>query len=335
MSTPIARCRAKSLAFLGFLLAVLLAACGSPTAGNQGTSGVRMEHKYGFSELPADPLRVVVLGLNDQESVLALGIKPVGVVDWFGERPYGNWPWTQPLWGDVKPEIVGERDEYQIEKIATLKPDLIIAQYSGMTREQYEQLSKIAPTVAQPPGFQDYAAPWRLLTERIGQALGRADQARQLIDGVDARFDAVRKKHPEYAQQTIMVADSFTPGNYALFASHDAKTEFMTDLGFKASDRITQLAANNNAAEISSERLDLLDEADRMVWTVADPSVRQRVESDTVYQRSKVGREGRSVFLTYYDPPIGAAVSFNTVLSIPYAIDQLVPLLEQNDVNPG
>jgi iron complex transport system substrate-binding protein len=40
-----------------------------------------------------------------------------------------------------------------------------------------------------------------------------------------------------------------------------------------------------------------------------------------------VAREGRAIFLPYEDPPVGAALSFNSVLSIPYAIDQVLPLL--------
>lgn len=318
---------------LAVLMTIGIGACGQEASQqpDEATSGARMKHKYGETELPSNPKRVVTLGLNDQQAALALGIKPVGVVDWFGERPYGKWPWTRKLWGEQKPKIVGERDTYKIEKIATLDPDLIIAQYSGMSKDQYEKLSKIAPTVAQPPDHQDYAAPWRLMTRRIGKALGREDRAKKLIDDVDTRFAEVRRNHPEWAKHTAVVADSFTPGEYALFAEHDAKTEFMTDLGFDGSERITKLAGDNNAAEVSSERLDLLDNADRMLWIVADDSVKKRVKADPVYQRSEVAKQERSVFVTYYDPPIGAAVSFNTVLSIPYAIDHLVPMLEKND----
>ena len=36
------------------------------------------------------PKQVVTLGLSDQDAVLALGVKPVGAIDWFKERPYGH-----------------------------------------------------------------------------------------------------------------------------------------------------------------------------------------------------------------------------------------------------
>jgi len=42
------------------------------------------------------------------------------------------------------------------------------------------------------------------------------------------------------------------------------------------------------------------------------------------------GCGGRVMWVPYSEPAIGAALSFNTVLSIPYAIDQFVPLLEKS-----
>ena len=154
--------RRWSAALLAVLLSVVLAACGDPAAGddkappkaeNIPADGVfprTIEHKYGLTTIDKEPTKIVTLGLSDQDAVLALGGKPVGVVDWFKERPYGKWPWTKQLWESQAPEIVGERDEYQLEKIAKLKPDLILAQYSGMKKEQFETLSEIAPVVAQP-----------------------------------------------------------------------------------------------------------------------------------------------------------------------------------------
>ncbi|MQA07680.1 MAG: ABC transporter substrate-binding protein [Pseudonocardiaceae bacterium] len=333
MSTPHARYSVKNLlmALVAAAMALVLAACGGTesTGSDDATSGVKMSHKYGSTELPKNPKKVVTLGLNDQDAVLSLGIKPVGVVDWFGERPYGSWPWTKQKWGSTKPTIVGERDDFSIEKVAQLKPDLIIAQYSGMTKDQYEKLSKIAPTVGQPAKYPDYAAPWRVMTERIGRAVGKEAEAKQQIAEVDKKFQAIRKQHPEYAKQTVAVGDSFTPGEYALFAAHDPKVEFMTDLGFKPSDRITKVAGKNNAAEVSAERLDLLDDADQMVWLLSDTAAEKRIKADETYQRSSVARQGRDLFIQYENPPIGAAVSFNTVLSIPYAIDNMAPLVEK------
>jgi iron complex transport system substrate-binding protein len=318
---------------LALLMVVTLAACGTagstsagPTTSASGAFPVRVEHKYGTTEITRKPERVVTLGLSDQDAVLALGTRPVGAVDWFGERPYGQWPWTKELWGDKPPEVVGQRDDYNFEKIINLKPDLIIGLYSGMTREQYDTLSKIAPTVAQPKGFADYAAPWTEQTKLAGRALGVEARATSLISAVGERFAVVRKEHPEWSGRSVAVVDTFQPGQYAVFAPSDPKTRFLTELGYRVPDAIAAAAGDRNAAEISSERLDLVD-VDRLVFLTSDPVAEARVKADRVYQNLKVAKAGRALFVPYASPPVGAAVSFNTVLSIPYAIDQIVPLL--------
>ncbi|MFP3986558.1 iron-siderophore ABC transporter substrate-binding protein [Streptomyces sp. E11-3] len=292
-----------------------------------GAFPVTVEHKYGSTEIEKEPKKVVTLGLSDQDAVLALGVKPVGAVDWFKEDPYGKWPWTKELWGDTKPQIVGERDEYNVEKIAALKPDLIVAQYSGMKKEQYDTLSKIAKVVAQPKGHDDYAAPWQTMTTQIGKALGKEAEAKKKIADIDARFKAVRDKHPEFAKQTLTVADSFEAGKYSAFTKTDPKSIFFSELGFQLKPEIDKLAKPGwNVAELSAEKLDVLD-VDRLVWVTSSTEANDRIKAEPFYKKLKVSQDKRDLFVPYQDPDVGAAFSFNTVLSIPYAIDEIEPLL--------
>ncbi len=318
--------------------ALLLAACGgegdkagSDAPGKGGAAStafpVTVEHKYGSTTIEAEPNRVVTLGLSDQDAALALGVKPIGAVDWFKEEPYGKWPWTKELWGSAKPQIVGERDEYNVEKIAALEPDLIIAQYSGMKKEQYETLSKIAKVVAQPKGHPDYGAPWQVMTEQIGKALGKEGAAKKKIADIDERFKAVRGKHPEFADLTLVVADSFEAGKYSAFTRSDPKSIFFEELGFQLKPEIDKLAQPGwNVAELSAEKLDVLD-VDRLVWVTSSSESDERIKAEPFYKKLKVSQDKRDLFVPYQDPDVGAAFSFNTVLSIPYALDEIEPLL--------
>ncbi|MFI5843334.1 iron-siderophore ABC transporter substrate-binding protein [Catenuloplanes sp. NPDC051500] len=289
---------------------------------------VSVEHKYGTTEIKAAPARVVTLGLSDQDPVLALGVVPVGAIDWFLERPYGKWPWAQPLWAGKTPEIVGERDDYNLEKVAALKPDLIIGLYSGMTEDQYGKLSKIAPTVAQPVGFDDYTAPWQDMTKLAGKALGKQAEADALIAGIDARLADLASKNPGFAGKSVAVVEPYEPGKYAIFAPSDPKVVLLTKLGFVTPQPIVDAAGQEYAAEIGSEQLSLVD-VDKLVFLTADAGTETTVKADKVYGTLKVAQENRAVFLPYEEPPLGAALSFSTVLSIPYALDQLVPLLAE------
>ena len=70
--------------------------------------------------------------------------------------------------------MVGDGSTIGFEKIAALKPDLILALYAGLTEDDYKTLSQIAPTVAQPGGYVDYGIPWQELTRTVGRIVGRA-----------------------------------------------------------------------------------------------------------------------------------------------------------------
>ncbi|MEU3094635.1 iron-siderophore ABC transporter substrate-binding protein [Streptomyces sp. NPDC006967] len=322
--------------------ALALTACGGGTGGSapeqdpSSSSGagarsavfpVTVEHKYGSTTIEKEPKKVVTLGLSDQDAVLALGVEPVGAVDWFKEKPYGKWPWTKELWGSDTPEIVGERDEYNMEKIAALQPDLVIAQYSGMKKEQYDTLSKFTDVVAQPIDYPDYGAPWEAMTRQIGKALGKDHQAEKLISDIGARFERVRDQHPEFGKLTLAVADSFEAGKYSAFTSTDPKAIFFKDMGFELKPEIDKLARPGwNVAELSAEKLNVLD-VDRLVWVTAGTDADDRVKAEPLYRKLKVSQDRRDLFVPYQDPDIGAAFSFNTVLSIPYAIEEITPLL--------
>lgn len=323
------------------VVALSLAACGSDAAGKTAPKAEKIPadgefprvvgHAYGFTEIEREPQRIVTLGLSDQDAVLALGKKPVGAVDWFKERPYGKWPWTTERWAGKPPEIVGERDEYQVEKIAKLKPDLILAQYSGMKKEQYETLSEIAPVVAMPKDHEPYLAPWQVMTEQIGKAMGRTGQVDKLIGEIDAKFAEVKRQHPEWAKQTLAVADSFEAGKYSAFTSGDPKAAFFAELGFTLAPEVEKLAEKgSNVAELASEKLDVLD-VDRLVWVTSGPEHEKRIQDEPLYRKLTVAKDERDLFVPYEDPDIGAAFSFNTVLSIPYAIDEMEPLMAAED----
>src|SRR3712207_8367854 len=84
-----------------------LAACGgvggdgsAPLVGPSSSSGafpVTIENKFGATEIPAEPQRVVTVGFNDQDFVLALGVTPVGERENLGEYDATTRPWAQEL----------------------------------------------------------------------------------------------------------------------------------------------------------------------------------------------------------------------------------------------
>lgn len=284
---------------------------------------VAIEHKYGSTTVPSEPRRVVSAGYSDQDTLLALGVTPVAIRGWFGEQPHATWPWEADELGDATPEVLPAGD-LNFEQIAALKPDLIVGISSGMTDEQYATLSKIAPTLAQPDEYVDFGTPWQEQTRLIGRAVGQSEQAEELIADVEEQFKAARDEHPEFAGATAAMAMS-QEGTYFGYGPEDVRGRFLTSLGFELPGQLAELSGDQFYASISAERLDLLD-ADVLIWLVPSQAEREALEQNQVYQRLDAAREGRDLFLEFSDP-IAGAISFSTVLSLPYLLDDLMPKL--------
>ncbi|SIS00852.1 iron-siderophore ABC transporter substrate-binding protein [Williamsia sterculiae] len=319
------------LAGLGSLGALGVAGCGRADSSSPASSSVapaRVTHKYGSTEVPANPRRVVTLGYTDQEPVLGLGVKPVGVVDFFGERPYGKWPWEASIWAGQQPTIVGERDTYNFGKIASLEPDLILGMYSGMTKADYDKLSGIAATVAQPVGHADFAAPWTVITQLAGDALGRRAQADRAIAAVQAEFTTARDAHPQWKGQTVAVVEPAKVDEWAVFGAGDPKLQFTEGLGFTVFPAVRAFNPGGDVKNVSTERLDTID-ADRVIFLIdTGDQTEQQVRENTLFRTLKVARTNCATFLPFEaEPPIGAALAFNSIISIPYGIDQVVARL--------
>jgi iron complex transport system substrate-binding protein len=303
-------------------MVLIMAGCGSDEpASAPSAKDAKVTHAHGVTTVPAEPKRIVVVGYTDHEVLLALGIKPVGAMDWFGDGTYGKWPWERAAWGGKPAEIVSSKSyEIDYEKVASLAPDLILGVYADLKRPDYDKLSQIAPTVAQAKG-NAYTTPWRDMTRTIAAAVGRKADGEALIRKVDEDFAAFREAHPELAEQTALIVDAGTaPKSYYPFASSDPRGRFLSELGYKSSPEIDRLAGDGFGTEVAKERVDLLD-VDRL-FLLIDPPAQRRLDADALFKRLDVAREGRVTALPYTSSNrLGAAVAFSTVLSLPYALE--------------
>lgn len=324
---------------LGPLLALglLVAACGdgrgdtgaAPAATNStevsaAAFPVTIDHKYGTTTIAAAPQRVLSLGYSDQDPILALGVTPIAVRYWYGDKTQAAFPWAQDELGAAKPEVLN-MPQLSFEKIATLRPDVIIGTYSGITKEEYAKLSKIAPTVAQSGEHIDYGMPWQEVTLTIGRALGREQRAKDLVADVEARFAAVRSAHPEFAGKTVASVTGKYEGNYGFFASADPRARIFAALGFDLPTEFDQIAGDKFYGAVSGERLEVFDR-DVVVFQQIQflKNGRAELAGDPLVRRLDAVREGRVI---YVEETLDNALAFNSVLSLPYVLDNLVPQL--------
>ncbi|MEH1167781.1 iron-siderophore ABC transporter substrate-binding protein [Micromonospora sp. CPCC 205539] len=332
--------RTATVAATGLLL--LLAACGgeseAPATSSSATASdafpVSIEHKFGTTTIAAEPKRIVVVGLVEQDALLSLGVVPVATTEWFGKKPGAVWPWAEAaLGGAAKPQVLTDADGIQFEKVAALRPDLILGLYSGLTSETYATLAKIAPTVAQPKDTVDYGVSWQDLTRTVGTAVGRKAQADKVVADVEGKIAAVRTANPSFAGATGLMATTYE--GYWVYGPQDPRGRFLTDLGFTLPAGLAEVTGKEFGANLSRERTDMLD-TNVLIWLVEKYDAdRAKVQSDPLYTKLKVKSEGRDIYLEN-EELVGAATSFITPLSLPFLLEKLVPqLVAAVDGNPA
>jgi iron complex transport system substrate-binding protein len=304
-------------------IALLLGGCGNEDTGDAPTQTgagfpVTIEHKFGTTEVEAPPERVVAVGFNDQDFALALGVKPVGVRQFQGGIDITQRPWAQDELGSAEPQIIGA-EELEFEKIAALRPDVILAVYSGLKERDYKKLSQIAPTIAQSGEYPDYGQPWQEQAQVTSEALGKDDA---VAEDVQEQIAQVRREHPEFEGSSFVLA-SISTGQVYAYGSQDLRSRFFTDLGFEVPQEIEELTGESFFAQLSEEQLRLLDQDVVVVY-----GSREDVEGLPTFRRLDAVREGRVILM---DPAgdFANALGFSSPLSLPYALDRAVPQLAE------
>jgi iron complex transport system substrate-binding protein len=318
--------------------ATAVGACGDDDAsgatdsaeGDGGTDGgtdgaadfpVTVEHAMGETTIAARPERVVTVGTTEQDHVLALGVVPVGITEWYGEQPFATWPWAQDELGGAEPEVLSTQDGFEYERLAALEPDLIVGTSAGIDETSYELLSQIAPTIAHPEGAPGYFAPWKDQARLIAAALGESEQMDTVIADVEAQFAQARDDHPEFDGVSVaFLQNAFYDGN-AIAYQEGLSTDFLTDLGFTIPEVLADFAAETQA-EIPLEQLSVLDDADVLLWGTENPEDRTALEAEPIYDALEAVQDGNLVFT---DGVTAGAIYFTSPLSLPFALDQLVP----------
>ncbi|WP_328778200.1 iron-siderophore ABC transporter substrate-binding protein [Streptomyces canus] len=320
----------------------LLAGCGSDSsdsnkAGDSTTTAaagafpVTVEHAFGTTKVTKAPERVVSVGYTDDQTILAFGIKPVGMVDQYpnpaGKSPDINtqWPWVKDKWGDTKPEVIMSNGDSgpNYEKIAALRPDLIIAVYSEIDQAAYDKLSRIAPTVGRTKAEKEpFSAPWQDNALHIAKALGKAEEGEKMVADIQGQLDAAKKAHPGFADQRA-VALSWYENSVAPFTSTDVRGRLVTGIGFTYQTEIDKVADGSFYTKLSPERIDLID-VDH-IFVINDKADTEALKKFKLFTNLDAVKKGNvSYLLDSEGPAVGAAISQGTLLSMPYAIDELV-----------
>jgi iron complex transport system substrate-binding protein len=299
----------------------LSSGCSSPKPppGATGGEGVTITHLFGQTVIKQPPKRVVSAGYTEQDDLLAVGIVPVAVTNWFGDQPSAVWPWAQPKLGGAQPAVLNLDNGIPVDQIAGLKPDLIVAINAGVDADTYQKLSAIAPTVAQ-SGGDAFFEPWKDQASTIGQAVYQADQMKSLIDAVDKQFVAVAQNHPQWKAKKALLMQGRPFQGTVVATAAGWRTDFLNRMGLVIADSIKPFVTDHRAVIPRDQIKAVLDSADVVIWTTENPDDQKALLADPEIAGSQATAQNRHIFTTKDQ---AGAIAFASVLSYPMVADQL------------
>lgn len=278
----------------GAALAVLLGAgCadGEPDQ-TQPTTAVRtIESNRGPVEVPIDPRRIVAIDRAALDAALALGFTPIAAAAPEIETSY---------LGDLVDgiEVISTPDGFDLERIAALEPDLILAIDESFLDDVYGPLSRIAPTAF--VGQFTNAGEWREHYELVANVLTQ-DQARiqRVRDEFDAKVAQARTAIGDVSATTAQIFNPYTAEAY-LYLRDSFCGQLLAEVGFAAS---TSESATGFVDTLSYEQVGNVD-ADVVFVLVgeddADAARFDELTASPLWQRLPAPTAGTVIEVPFY-----------------------------------
>ncbi|TDE88564.1 iron-siderophore ABC transporter substrate-binding protein [Occultella glacieicola] len=324
--------------------ALTLAACGSggnasgaaendPTpAAADGEYPIVIEHALGTTTIEAQPERVATVNWANHEVPLALGVVPVGMAaaNFGDDDGDGLLPWVEEKLtelGGETPVLFDETDGIDFEAVADTAPDVILAAYSGLTQDDYDTLSEIAPVVPYPDA--PWATPWREIIEVNSTAMGMAAEGEQLIADLETEIADAVAEYPQLEGHTAMFlthVDTTDLSEVSFYTTHDTRALFFDDLGLTTPESVATASAGTDqfALTQSAEQADAFNDVDIIVTYGGDELV-TALEADPLLSQMPAVANGAIVNLPGTSP-LGTAAN-PTPLSISWILDDYLALL--------
>ncbi|WP_030663430.1 ABC transporter substrate-binding protein [Streptomyces rimosus] len=239
--------------------ALTLAGCGDGADGGKdgadgkaGGSGTRTVTDANGEKVkvPAAPEKVVTLSEPTLDAALALGTRPIGATSGRGQSGVAGY--LAPKAGSA--EIVANTAEPDLDKLAALRPDLILLDETVGAKRVQDKLRRIAPTVL----TAKLNAPWRDAFTATADALGKKADGEKWLTTFDSRLKTVKDGlGPDAGAVTSVIRwQNGAPSVVGKGKGHVGDT--LAALGLKRPQG-QQGASSGHSEPVSLERLDTID----------------------------------------------------------------------------
>lgn len=292
-----------------------------------------VKHAFGETVIDKKPERVATISWANHDVALALGVVPVGfsAANYGVQDDSGLLPWTTDKLKELgvdTPVIFQDTDGLDFEAISDTNPDVILAAYSGITQEEYDTLSEIAPVIA----YQSspWLASWREQVTFNSIGLGMEKEGKQLIADTEKLIQEKASEYPEIkGKKAAFVSLSATDlSKFYIYTPKDPRGEFLTELGMEYPESITSQIKDPNSfyLELSAENSDMLNDVDLFV-SYGEKNTLKALQDDPILGKIPAVQRG-SVVIIGDNTPLAAAGNPNP-LAIEYSIDEYLQLLSE------
>ncbi|GAA5345368.1 iron complex transport system substrate-binding protein [Planifilum fimeticola] len=191
--------------FLGTLMLMLvlsLAACGSSAntaredSASQEGEEIVVKHQLGETKVKKNPKNVVVFDFGVLDSLDKLGVEVAGV-------PQANVPPYLKKYGAGDYANVGSLKEPDFEKVSSLGPELIII--SARQSDQYEEFSKIAPTIYMGVDTSRYMESFTENMETLGKIFGKEAEVEKELEAINETIEKVKEKASASDKKALII----------------------------------------------------------------------------------------------------------------------------------
>ena len=298
----------------------------------QNTSGkypIKIQHAYGETVIESEPKNIATISWGNHDVPLALGVVPVGVskANYGKSDENGLLPWTAQKYKELgveKPVVYDDIDGLDYEAISDSNPDVILAAYSGITQEEYDLLSQIAPVVAYPKNA--WQTLWREQITMDATAMGKQAEGEKLVKDLDALIKEKTANYTDLKGKTAVFC-YFNPadlGKFYIYLPTDPRAAYLTDLGLSFPESISKLGADSFSIEVSAENIDVLKDADILV-AYGNDDLLKALQSDALLGTVPAVKNGAVALIE--DGSVLSASCTPSALSIPATIDEYLEIL--------
>ncbi|MBM6616629.1 iron-siderophore ABC transporter substrate-binding protein [Bacillus suaedaesalsae] len=291
-----------------------------------------IKHALGETTIEEKPERVVSISWANHDVVLALGVVPVGfsAANYGVQDDSGMLPWTAEKLkelGEEKPNIFQDTDGLDFEAIADANPDVILAAYSGITQEEYDTLSEIAPVVAYQTS--PWVASWREQVTYNSIGMGMEEEGKQLIADTEKLIQEKANEHADLKgkKAAFVSLNAADLSKFYIYSPTDPRGAFLSELGMEYPESITsQITDDSFFIEVSAENADMLNDVDIFV-SYGNEDTLAALQADPILGKIPAVERG-SVVIIGDNTPLAAAGNPNP-LAIKYSIDEYLTLLSE------